>query len=79
MYANLEKLKQVIRPTTAEEIRAFSEQLDSDEPRFVFALESDLRDEFLRVARQAYLTQLVMSLKRLRECHTFPPRGQLCT
>ena len=52
MYANLEKLKQVIRPTTAKEVRASAGALDarSDEPEFVFALESELREEFLQTA-----------------------------
>ena len=52
MYANLEKLRQVIRPTTAEEVRASAELLEaqSDEPGFVFALESELREEFLQTA-----------------------------
>lgn len=52
MYANLEKLKKVIRPTTANAVRASAECLEarSDEPEFVFALESELREEFLQTA-----------------------------
>jgi hypothetical protein len=52
MYANLERLKQVIRPTTAKEVRASAELLEtrSDEPGFVFALESELREQFLQTA-----------------------------
>lgn len=70
MYANLEKLKKVIRPTTAEEVRASAGLLEarSDEPGFVFALESELREEFLltahaltrKEATQEAMTQMAM-------------------
>ena len=52
MYANLEKLKKVIQPTTVEEVRAAERLLDvtPDEPGFVYALESELREEFLHTA-----------------------------
>jgi hypothetical protein len=52
MYANLEKLRKVIQPTTVEKVRAAERLLDvtPDEAGFVYALESELRGEFLQTA-----------------------------
>ena len=54
MHANLKKLKQAIRPTTAQKARASTGPLEAqaDEPGFVFALESELRGEFLQTAHR---------------------------
>ena len=52
MRADLSNLKQFIRPMTAEQVRASLQEYESapDEPGFVAALESEMRDEFLACA-----------------------------
>lgn len=52
MTTDLNKLKAVLSPTTAEQVRraAMADDTSPDEPGFVHALEAELRDEFLACA-----------------------------
>ena len=63
MRANLEKLKETLQPTTAEERRAsmVAYERTLDEPEFVYALEFEMRHEVLatadRILRQRALAE----------------------
>lgn len=61
MKTDLNKLKQYIRPATADEVRLarMPEVTEPDEPGFVYALESDMRIDFLCCAYRAAREQSV--------------------
>lgn len=52
MATDLNKLKSILQPTTAEQVgrAAMADDTNPDEPGFVHALEAELRDEFLACA-----------------------------
>jgi len=59
MATDLNKLKSILRPTTAEEVRraAAADEVTPDEPGFVHALEAEMRHEFLACAQGAALNK----------------------
>lgn len=61
MKTDLNKLKQYIRPATAEEVRLarMPEVMEPEEPGFVYALESDMRIDFLYCAYRTAREQSV--------------------
>lgn len=53
MATDLNKLKSILQPTTAEQVKraAMADDASLDEPGFVHALEAEMRDEFLACAQ----------------------------
>lgn len=67
MATDLNKLKQFLRPTTADEVRRarLAAEQEPDEPGFVPALEAEMRDELLACAHAVAREQAAEEAHRL--------------
>lgn len=67
MATDLNKLKQFLRPATVDEVRRarLAEEQAPDEPGFVYALEAEMRDEFLACAHTVAREKATVDAQRL--------------